>query len=95
MSDLGHALSLAALMAAALEYAILMRQRQARRWELQSDALIRETGLQALVRVTLIDDQVQRLRPGWRSRFRSHPFGRGPLLRRILGHWNVGSRQIR
>ena len=82
MPDLGHALSLAALVAGALEYAILVRHRQQQRWDRQSDDLIRTTGLQALVRVTLIDEQMTRSLPARRSRFRSHRFGRGPLLHR-------------
>ena len=56
MSELGDGLTLAALVAATLEYAILMRHRAVRRYELLMDASIAEAGLRGLVRVVLIED---------------------------------------
>jgi hypothetical protein len=82
MQGMAQALSLILLLAGTLQYSILLEKRHERRWERQRDALIRDTGLQALVRITLIDEQMTRRQPRRRSLIRSHPFGRGPLLRR-------------
>jgi hypothetical protein len=60
MSELGDGLTLAALVAGTLEYAILMRHRAVRRYELLMDASIAEAGLRGLVRVVLIDEQIPR-----------------------------------
>lgn len=60
MPELVDGLTFAALIAGALEYAILMRHREARRSDLLMDASIAEAGLRALVRVVLIDEQVPR-----------------------------------
>lgn len=75
MSELGDGLTLAALVAGTLEYAILMRHRAVRRYELLMDASIAEAGLRGLVRVVLIDEQIPR--PS-RRRFRRL---RRPVLR--------------
>jgi hypothetical protein len=81
LSELGHALAFAALVSGALEYAIVIRHRAERRMDLLNETLIRQTSLPALVRITLLDEQMPKPRRP-RSLFRSHLFGRGPLLRR-------------
>ena len=60
MAELGDGLTLTALIAGTLEYAILMRHRAVRRYELLMDASIAEAGLRGLVRVVLIDEQIRR-----------------------------------
>ena len=73
MPELVDGLSLTALIAGTLEYAILMRHRETRRYELRLDESIAEAGLRALVRVVLIDDQLP-----------TRPRRRFPRLRRPL-----------
>jgi hypothetical protein len=58
MPELVDGLTLSALIAGTLEYALLMRHRELRRYELRLDESIAEAGLRALVRVVLIDDQL-------------------------------------
>jgi len=79
--ELGRALTLAALVGGVLDYAIVIRHRAVRRSDLRNDDLIRQFSLPALARVTLLDEQTQRPHRR-RSLFRSHLFGRGPLIRR-------------
>jgi hypothetical protein len=62
MPELIDGLTFAALVAGALEYAILMRHREVRRNNLRMDLSIEEAGLRALVRVVLIDEQTPRPR---------------------------------
>jgi hypothetical protein len=62
MPELVDGLTLTALVAGALEYAILMRHRETRRYDLRMDASIAEAGLRGLVRVVLIDEQIPRPR---------------------------------
>lgn len=57
MHGLGESLSVAALVAAALEYAILIRHRDFQRSLARTDELIVETALPGLVRVLIINDQ--------------------------------------
>jgi len=63
MPELPESLSFAALVAAVLEYAIMIRHREQRRRDARTDRLIAETALQGLVRVILIDDQLGRRVP--------------------------------
>jgi hypothetical protein len=83
MPELPESLSFAALVAAVLEYAIMIRHREQRRCDARSDELIAETALQGLVRVVLIDDQlgrrVPRMRPplaGTLRRWSGRPLAR-------------------
>jgi hypothetical protein len=73
MPELVDGLTLTALIAGTLEYAILMRHRETRRYELRLDESIAEAGLRALVRVVLIDDQLP-----------ARPRRQVPRLRRLL-----------
>jgi hypothetical protein len=57
MPELVDGLTLTALIAGTLEYAILMRHRELRRYDLRLDESIAEAGLRALVRVVLIEGQ--------------------------------------
>ena len=57
MPELVDGLTLTTLVAGALEYTILMRHREARRYDLRMDASIAEEGLRALVRIVLINEQ--------------------------------------
>jgi hypothetical protein len=70
MSELGDGLTLIALVAGTLQYAILMRHRAVRRYELLMDASIAEAGLRGLVRVVLIDEQIPRRSSGLFRRLR-------------------------
>jgi hypothetical protein len=76
MPDLVDGLTFAALVAGALEYAILIRHREVGRANLRMDLSIEEAGLRALVRVVLIDEQT----PQPRRRF---PRLRRPILRSV------------
>ena len=84
MPDLVDGLTLAMLIAGTLEYAILMRHRESRRYDLRMDESIAEAGLRALVRVVLIEGQQG---PRWRRARRSFlPIGRAsrqPLTQRM------------
>ena len=83
MPELVDGLTLTALVAGALEYAILMRHREARRYDLRMDASISEEGLRALVRLVIINEQ--------QAPRRRRSFGRirrsvsQPLSRRLAG----------
>jgi len=55
LAHLADALSLAALVAATLQYVILVRQRQDRRDAAQFIRVATETGLRGLVRVLLVE----------------------------------------
>jgi hypothetical protein len=57
---LQQTLSLAALVAAALEYAIIVRHRTARRATATQVAEAQAAGLRSLVRVLLVDDAAER-----------------------------------
>ena len=57
MPELVDGLTFAALVAGALEYAILMRHRETRRYDLRMDESIAEAGLRAFVRLVIIDEQ--------------------------------------
>ena len=87
MPELIDGLTLAMLIAGALEYAILMRHREAHRYDLRMDESIAEAGLRALVRVVLIEDQVprRRLRPR-RALFRIRPRVAQPLTQRMAAN---------
>ena len=81
MPELGDGLTLAALIAGTLEYAILMRHRAVRRYELLMDKSIAEAGLRGLVRVVLINEQVKQRPHGLFRRLR-RPALRGPARSR-------------
>ena len=81
VTELGRALTFAALIGGVLDYAIVIRHRAVLRSETRTDELIRQFSLPALARVTLLDEQTWRPHRR-RSLFRSHLFGRGPLVRR-------------
>lgn len=59
MHTLTEALSLAALIAATLEYALVMRRRESARAEWREREQAGDTGLQGLVRVFLADSSRQ------------------------------------
>jgi len=66
---LTQSLALSALIAATLEYAVVVRHRLDRRLEAAQIAEAQQVGLGALVRVILIDDEQPR-RPRLRHAFR-------------------------
>ena len=59
MHTLIEALSLAGLIAATLEYALLLRRREGQRGVFRESELAADTGLQGLVRVFLADEARQ------------------------------------